>query len=374
LGRRQRGLGECGFELHHLVGLLLRVGCGRADQFQRLGDVGDVGVADLLVLRLEVVVPGGKAETTLVDIADLPGRILEIGVRTEAENVAVAVVEALVEEVLDLAAVLQRIDLREFGLDRVVTQLVDGRGVHAGRIQPAEFLFEGRALVVLRILRGRLEDLSLVLQALFVQHVEAAPTGFIRRNGVCRIPLGVHVVGEVVAGVVLIVELECDRLRQGSARGGRGGRCRCRVRRSRGGGCVLCRRTGAALRRLAAPRGGECQAYGQRNGGHRVLVHGVGLSVRGKGATPASVASATRSVTIRLCTGRVPCRKSRDLTGACRGPKWVRITRAVRGAVPGSSPTAARGGSASVRCCGKRARAVGRAVGRIHSRVAGAPM
>src|SRR5699024_2468849 len=153
----------------------------------------------------------------------------------------------------------------------------DGGGVHAGGVQATQLLFQLAALVCAGVDRRVLEDPALLFEAALVQDAEGSPARLVGRDGVGLVPPGVDVIGEIVAGVVLVVEGEGDRL------GGRDGDRRSRSGRGAGG---RWRRSGGRRRGLircagaAAAGGHESQADGQGKGFDKSLFHRGSLWVR----------------------------------------------------------------------------------------------
>jgi hypothetical protein len=244
--RRQRGGGQRGLELQHVVGLLFGVGFGHAGQLQRLGDVGHVRIADVLVFRLGVVVLGRQAQARLVGEADLRVGVLEVAACAELEHLHIAVGVALGNEVGHVSATLQAGNRIELRFDRIKAVLLDGRLIHAGVIKPADFLLDRAGLGAVGILGGVIDNLVLGLQALLIENVEGAPAALIGRNRIGGDPLGVDEAVEVRAGLEAGIEFADVE---------DAGRSRCRCRR-RCGACAWSRCCGGGRRSRRSRRSG----------------------------------------------------------------------------------------------------------------------
>src|SRR3546814_2065762 len=95
--------------------------------------MGEIGVAQVLVLVLAVVVRCWQPEAALPRERDLPRRVLEIRAGAEAETLAFAFRERIAEPGDDVGGVVELRDRCEVRLDRVEAGLVDRRLVHADR-------------------------------------------------------------------------------------------------------------------------------------------------------------------------------------------------------------------------------------------------
>jgi len=94
LDRNERGRGEARLEGEYLLGRLVRVDGLLAGEFEHLGDVGLVSLAQFGVVGLGVVLRGRQADAALRDIGDLHLRILEVRCGVDAEQAALAAREA----------------------------------------------------------------------------------------------------------------------------------------------------------------------------------------------------------------------------------------------------------------------------------------
>ena len=81
-----------------------------------------------------VVVARGQAQARLLGEADLDLGVLEIGAGAEAEHLLVAFDKTIGDVLGDVGGFLQRVDLVEQRLDRLVAELVDGVLIHAGLV------------------------------------------------------------------------------------------------------------------------------------------------------------------------------------------------------------------------------------------------
>ena len=99
---------------------------------------------------------------------------------------------------------LKRVYGLEFILQRPRSGTLDGALVHTRFVIVADFLFDGASP---GSVRGRLfqnaADNSL---AAFLQFVEAAPPGTVRRNGILCLPLAASVGVKICAGINILVE------------------------------------------------------------------------------------------------------------------------------------------------------------------------
>src|SRR3546814_15590351 len=102
--------------------------------------MGEIDVAQVLVLVLAVVVRCWQPEAALPRERDLPRRVLEIRAGAEAETLAFAFRERIAEPGNDVGGVVELRDRRDVRLDRVEAGLVDRRLGHARTVQPAALL------------------------------------------------------------------------------------------------------------------------------------------------------------------------------------------------------------------------------------------
>ena len=128
---RQRGRGEARFELHDDIGLPGGIVGGDAGQLQRLGDVLDIGLAQVGVVVLAVVVRCRQSEAALERRGDLRLGVVVIGARAKLEHDAAAAREILAQKGDEIGAGLQSDNLRQVRLDRIESGFLDCRFVHA---------------------------------------------------------------------------------------------------------------------------------------------------------------------------------------------------------------------------------------------------
>ena len=218
-----RRLREARFHREDPLRLLLRGGGFLAGEREQLLDVRDVLVAQRLVLgaRLQVVLAFRQAEAALHGVRDVHRGILEVAERAEAEQRLDALRVPRVDERDDVFLRLQRVDLREVGLDRVVTGLLDARLIHRRGVEVADLLRVGARLG--GFLRALLEDLLEEVQVALAHLVADAPGRVLGRDRVGVEPAAVGVAVEVRARRGLLVEVpavEAVVVRVGARRGG----------------------------------------------------------------------------------------------------------------------------------------------------------
>src|SRR3546814_14861242 len=90
-----------------------------SDQLEHPGDMGEIGVAQVLVLVLAVVVRCWQPEAALPRERDLSRRVLEIRAGAEAETLAFAFRERIAEPGNDVGGVVELRDRGDLRLDRV---------------------------------------------------------------------------------------------------------------------------------------------------------------------------------------------------------------------------------------------------------------
>ena len=146
-------LGQTGFECHESPGGLCRVLASRESQY--LGDVRLVRRADLLEARLvrKIVVALGQRKATLCQPDSIDSRILRIrdylcideiaGMLASVERCNPAQQLHAREIIEQLAAILDRIDARQFGLEWREAQLFCLCFVHVAAIEIADELLVG---------------------------------------------------------------------------------------------------------------------------------------------------------------------------------------------------------------------------------------
>src|SRR5690606_4822710 len=227
---RLGGLGQAGLEGHDLLRLLGGRGGFDAGQLQDAGDVGDVLLADVLLVRVEVVLAVRQAQAGLAGVGDVQVRILEVGFGAEAEQEVPALGGAGAQVFGDGVLVRQRVDRRQFGRQRLDALGVDLRLVHAGGPQVADDLLHAGGGGVGAGLFGQL---LLDGVGALVEHLERAPAGAVARDRVGGQPLAIGVAGEIGAGFLGLVQVgqleAADRRQpalvqgQGRLAGGRGG-------------------------------------------------------------------------------------------------------------------------------------------------------
>ena len=142
----REALGEGGLKGEDVFGVDGGLGGGFAGEGEHEGDVGDVLVADLLILvaGAGVVVALGETEAALADVGDLPGGVFEVERGRVAEEDVDAVALELAGEIGE-AGLGDAVDLVEQGLDGGEALLFDDSGVHAGGVVVADLLLVGGA-------------------------------------------------------------------------------------------------------------------------------------------------------------------------------------------------------------------------------------
>jgi hypothetical protein len=147
----------------------LRGVCRRhAGELEHLGDVTLVGLAQRLLVRVEVVAPVRQTQTALLGVGKVDAGILEIGQDFHAEQRVLADGGRLAQVIGDRGTIAQRIDRGQPRFEGFETLCVDARFVHAGGPQVGDDLLEP---VGGRQARRVLGDLSLHVEGTLSQDV-----------------------------------------------------------------------------------------------------------------------------------------------------------------------------------------------------------
>ena len=175
-----------------------------------------------LGIFLQVVLPIGQAETTLVELRDHRIGVFEILTRAEFKQRSHADGLQVRDLTGDLGLVGELADAVEFRLEWGEASGVDGLFVHAGGIEVADLL--GGGIAAGGGLGGRFQNLVEDVAVAIRQFIEAAPHGLVGRNGVVLHPGTAGILIEIDAGVHRFVDGGEIKLR--GAAGVTGGRLR----------------------------------------------------------------------------------------------------------------------------------------------------
>ncbi len=150
----------------------------RQHLFDVLGELG----AELRVLLVgrKVVVTVGHGEPVLVERAEIDGRILAVGTREPGERLRNADALRVADVTRHVARRGDRVDARQFVLERRDPEAFRARGVHVGEVEVADFL---RIRTRGPIRQGGRHDDELLhlFPSLIIENAERAVIGAIRR-------------------------------------------------------------------------------------------------------------------------------------------------------------------------------------------------
>jgi len=130
-------------EREELVRLGRRV--RRADHLERALDVRTIGVALLLVLVRQVIVAVRHPHSVRPDEGDVNLRISRIGKRAERIDGRSEIAQRMRHVPGELGLGLDRVDLREVGLERRGVELLEPRLIHVAGVEGAELAILRRA-------------------------------------------------------------------------------------------------------------------------------------------------------------------------------------------------------------------------------------
>ncbi|EFF45602.1 hypothetical protein XAUB_02870 [Xanthomonas citri pv. aurantifolii str. ICPB 11122] len=194
---RLRATRQRGFDLQHGGGVGVELVGGGAGERQDLLDVGAVAAHQRLGVGVGAGVEGRvwQAHAALHEVADMAIERLQVHVRAEIEADRNADLMQRGDGSGHILGLLDRVDAREQGGDRVGAVLLDRRFVQAAGPEIAKQLLH----VALRGLHRCVEQLALLLQGALGQLTQRGD-GAGLRHGVGLEPAGVGVVVEIGAG------------------------------------------------------------------------------------------------------------------------------------------------------------------------------
>ena len=210
----ERRVGELRFEREDRAAVGFRL-CRRCLQHpEHVLYVAEIFLFQLQRSRigLQVIVAVGQAESALIDVGDLPGRIAQVGSRAEPEEHVDADALQVRHERRQVIDPRERGDLRKICREAPLALRLDAGLVHA------------RGVVIARLLphdvgRRRLENASQNCKILILELIETSPALPIGRHRIRRHPAAAGELVKVGAGIDAPIERqELDACGRGGGR------------------------------------------------------------------------------------------------------------------------------------------------------------